>query len=87
LGWRRAGQIGVGMMPRGEVGIVVAQIGLSLKVIDDKIFGVVLFMAVATTLIAPPFIKMLFAGEDAAKEKIDADDAGGILPDELSNLN
>jgi Kef-type K+ transport system membrane component KefB len=87
LGWRRAGQIGVGMMPRGEVGIVVAQIGLSLKVIDDKIFGVVLFMAVTTTLIAPPFIKILFANEDAAKEKIDADDAGGILPDELSNLN
>lgn len=86
LGWRRAGQIGVGMMPRGEVGIVVAQIGLGLAVIDKKIFGVVLFMAVATTLIAPPFIKMLFAGEDAAKGKIGADDAGGILPDELSPL-
>lgn len=86
LGWRRAGQIGVGMMPRGEVGIVVAQIGLSLAVIDIKIFGVVLFMAVATTLIAPPFIKILFAGEEAAKGKIDSDDAGGILPDKLSNL-
>jgi hypothetical protein len=43
-------------------------------------------MAVATTLVAPPFIKILFAGEDAAKGKSDTDDAGGILPEELSPL-
>jgi Kef-type K+ transport system membrane component KefB len=60
LGWRRAAQVGIGMVPRGEVGIVVAQIGLSLAVIDDALFGVVLFMAVATTLVAPPFLKILF---------------------------
>jgi Kef-type K+ transport system membrane component KefB len=51
------------MVPRGEVGIVVAQIGLGMAVINDSLFGVVLFMAVATTLIAPPFLKLLFAGE------------------------
>jgi Kef-type K+ transport system membrane component KefB len=66
LGWKRAGQVGVGMVPRGEVGIVVAQIGLSLSVISDSLFGVVLFMAVATTLIAPPFLKLLFAGESGS---------------------
>ncbi len=60
LGWRRAGQVGMGMVPRGEVGIVVAQIGLGLGVINDVLFAVVLFMAVATTLIAPPFLKVLF---------------------------
>lgn len=60
LGWRRAAQVGAGMIPRGEVGIVVAQIGLSLTVITEALFGVVLFMSVATTLIAPPFLKMLF---------------------------
>ena len=92
LGWRRAAQIGVGMAPRGEVGIVVAQIGLTLvtfegtRAIDDRLFGVILFMAVATTLIAPPFIKILFADEAAARGKIGADDAGGILPDKLSNI-
>jgi Kef-type K+ transport system membrane component KefB len=79
LGWRRAGQVGMGMTPRGEVGIVVAQIGLSLAVIDDSLYAVVLFMAVATTLIAPPFLKWLFANEDAAKGDIDSDDAGGIV--------
>lgn len=63
LGMRRAAQVGMGMVPRGEVGIVVAQIGLSLAVINDALFGVVLFMSVATTLIAPPFLKILFAGK------------------------
>lgn len=78
-GWKRAAQVGIGMVPRGEVGIVVAQIGLGLGVISGHFFAAVLFMAIATTLIAPPFIKILFADEDAAKGKIDSDDAGGIV--------
>jgi len=57
------------MIPRGEVGIVVAQIGLGLAVITDKFFAAVLFMAVATTLIAPPLIKHFFA-EDRNKDGI-----------------
>lgn len=60
LGWRGAAQVGVGMVPRGEVGIVVAQLGLSIGVISERIFAVVLFMAVATTMIAPPLIRPLF---------------------------
>jgi len=60
---REMAQVGVGMVPRGEVGIVVAQIGLGLGVISAQFFGSVLFMAVATTLIAPPLIK-LFYSED-----------------------
>ena len=79
LGWRRAGQVGIGMVPRGEVGIVVAQIGLSLAVINDALFGVVLFMAIATTLIAPPFLKLLFASEAAAIDEGDESAAGGVI--------
>lgn len=60
---REMAQVGVGMVPRGEVGIVVAQIGLGLGVISGHFFASVLFMAVATTLIAPPLIK-LFYSED-----------------------
>ncbi len=70
---REMAQIGIGMVPRGEVGIVVAQIGLGLGVISGNFFAAVLFMAVATTLIAPPFIKVLFAE--------DADDDG--MPDNI----
>jgi Kef-type K+ transport system membrane component KefB len=58
---REMAQIGVGMIPRGEVGIVVAQIGLGLGVISGHFFASVLFMAVATTLIAPPLIKILYS--------------------------
>ncbi|MGH9970629.1 MAG: cation:proton antiporter [Pyrinomonadaceae bacterium] len=86
LGWRRAGQVGVGMVPRGEVGIVVAQIGLSLAVINDALFGVVLFMAVATTLIAPPFLKLLFASEGASRGGVNTDESGTITRDDFSHL-
>lgn len=89
IGWQRMGQIGVGMIPRGEVGIVVAQIGLSLAVISDSLYGVVLFMAIATTLVAPPFLKILYAGEPAATDIVDSNDAGGIIcnEDDLARLS
>lgn len=86
IGLRRTVQVGVGMIPRGEVGIVVAQIGLGLGAIGEHFFGAVLTMAVATTLIAPPLIKMAYKNEPAAAGKIDSEDAGGILPDELSQI-
>jgi len=63
LGWRRVGQVGMGMVPRGEVGIVVAQIGLGMAVISDSLYGVILIMVVVTTLIAPPFLRILYAPE------------------------
>jgi Kef-type K+ transport system membrane component KefB len=62
-GKRVMGQVGVGMVPRGEVGIIVAQVGLSVGILTPKLFAVAVFMAVATTLIAPPFIKHFFKGE------------------------
>jgi Kef-type K+ transport system membrane component KefB len=87
LGIKRAAQVGMGMVPRGEVGIIVAQLGLSLAVIGPELYGVVLFMAVATTLIAPPFLKMLYASEPAAHSEIGPADAGGIVASEdLCNI-
>jgi len=55
-------RIGVGMVPRGEVGMVVAQIGLGMGVISQPVYGVVVFMAVATTLVAPPLLAPAFRG-------------------------
>jgi Kef-type K+ transport system membrane component KefB len=52
--------VGVGMVPRGEVGLIVASLGLSLGVINDRLFSIVVIMAVVTTLIAPPLLKWLF---------------------------
>jgi Kef-type K+ transport system membrane component KefB len=64
LGRTEAIRVGVGMVPRGEVGMVVAQIGLGLGVIGKEIYGVVVFMAVMTTIAAPPLLK--WAYRDAA---------------------
>lgn len=69
MGRKKAMQIGMGMVPRGEVGIVVAQIGLGLHAVSSQAFGVVLFMAVATTLIAPPFLVRLFRDEKRVDEE------------------
>lgn len=73
MGRRRAIQVGVGMIPRGEVGIVVAQIGVAMAAVGDAIYGVVLAMSVITTLIAPPLIKLAFAGEQPSSEATEYD--------------
>jgi len=49
--------IGVGMMPRGEVGLVFAAIGKSLGVMDDALFSAVVLMVIVTTLLSPPLLK------------------------------
>jgi Kef-type K+ transport system membrane component KefB len=61
LGRREAVRIGVGMIPRGEVGMVVAQLGLAMAAISQPVYSVVVFMSVATTVLAPPLIKMAYA--------------------------
>jgi len=53
-------RVGVGMVPRGEVGMVVAQIGLSLGVITKPLYAVVVLMTVVTTLVAPPMLKYAY---------------------------
>ncbi|MBL6750793.1 MAG: cation:proton antiporter [Nevskia sp.] len=68
LGWRGALQVGVGMVPRGEVGIVVAQIGLGMGTVDNRLYAAVLFMACATTLLAPPMMRPAFAVRIAEAE-------------------
>jgi Kef-type K+ transport system membrane component KefB len=65
LGRREMIRIGSGMVPRGEVGMVVAQLGLSMAVIEKPIYAVVVFMAIATTIVAPALLNLAYAGEEA----------------------
>lgn len=58
LGRQEAAVVGIAMMPRGEVGIVVASIGLSRGIINDDIYSIVIFMSIITTLIAPPLLRL-----------------------------
>lgn len=49
--------IGIGMMPRGEVGLIFASLGKSLGVINDSLFSSIVIMVLVTTLITPPLLK------------------------------
>lgn len=60
-GRQRAVLIGWAMVPRGEVGIVVAGLGLSAGAIGADIYSVVVGMAAITTLLVPPFLPVLVA--------------------------
>jgi Kef-type K+ transport system membrane component KefB len=47
------------MVPRGEVGLIFAQMGSASGVFDSGLFGAVTLMVIVTTLIAPPALKLL----------------------------
>ncbi|MGA2327173.1 MAG: cation:proton antiporter [Bryobacteraceae bacterium] len=72
LGWLDAKRIGVGMIPRGEVGMVVAQIGLRMGVIPPDVYGVVVSMSIGTTIVAPPLLKLAFRSLGEAPGKVRA---------------
>ncbi len=51
--------VGWGMVPRGEVGLIFASTGKALGVVDDKIYSIIVFMIIVTTLITPPILSFL----------------------------
>ena len=57
LGARQATIVGIGMVPRGEVGIVIAGIALAEGAVSEQFFAVVVGMSVLTTLLAPPALR------------------------------
>jgi Kef-type K+ transport system membrane component KefB len=80
MGTRSVAIVAVGMVPRGEVGIIVATVGLSREIITNELYGVVVAMSIITILIAPPFLKALFAGRAARerRERARTEDIEGI---------
>ncbi len=61
LGGREAKIVALGMVPRGEVGIIVAGIGSVTGVVDAELFAAIVGMSIVTTLIVPPFLRRLAA--------------------------
>ena len=63
--------VGVGMIPRGEVGLIFAQVGLTYGIFTSGLFSAVTVMVMLTTFIAPPLLKIMFArGVDTAEESV-----------------
>ena len=84
-GVRSVAIIGVGMAPRGEVGLIVANVGQSIGAIPDAMFSIVVIMSLLTTLVAPPVLMALY-GRSAAEARepgkdVDYAVADGRLPD------
>ena len=74
LGARLAGepllsalQIGTGMISRGEVGLIVASVGLSQGLIDTDLFSVMVLMVLVTTLVTPVLLKLAFVRKKEAQ--------------------
>jgi Kef-type K+ transport system membrane component KefB len=64
LGSREAVIVGIGMVPRGEVGIVIAGIALAEGAVSEQFFAVVVGMSVLTTVLAPPFLRVVARPRD-----------------------
>ena len=62
-GWNSVLQVGVGMMPRGEVALIVALVGLQSQIVTQSTYAIVVFMTAVTTLVAPPLLRILFREE------------------------
>jgi Kef-type K+ transport system membrane component KefB len=56
-------RVGVGMTPRGEVALIVALIGLQMNMVSQGAYAIVICMTAATTMLAPPLLRLLFRSE------------------------
>jgi Kef-type K+ transport system membrane component KefB len=65
-------RIGLGMLPRGEVALIVAGIGLAGGVIGPEMFGVAIMMTVITTMMAPPLLVKSFEGGSGLRKEMDS---------------
>jgi Kef-type K+ transport system membrane component KefB len=66
---RGAYRIGIGMLPRGEVALIVAGIGLSSGIVGEVVFGVSIMMTLITTIIAPILLVPAFAKGGGGRRK------------------
>lgn len=62
-GWHTAWSVGIGMMPRGEVALIVALVGLNSKILSQSNYAIVVLMTAVTTLFAPPLLRYVFRQE------------------------
>ncbi len=66
---RGAARVGVGLIPRGEVALIMAGIGLALGILPREAFGVAVLMTVASTLFVPPWFSRLLQSPRPATRK------------------
>jgi Kef-type K+ transport system membrane component KefB len=63
-------RLGIGMISRGEVGLIVASLFLAAGVVTDEVVTVAVLMVLATTLVTPPLLRRAFAGYQPAGARV-----------------
>lgn len=58
--WRSAWRVGLGMISRGEVGLIIAAIGVELEILQPEVFTTLVFVVLVTTIITPPLVRWSF---------------------------
>ncbi|MFC4762980.1 cation:proton antiporter [Dyella koreensis] len=76
LGKRGATIVGFGMVPRGEVGVVIASLGLAAGVFSDRIYAIIVAMSLLTAMVTPPVLAMLLK-RAPVEGTVDAPDTRG----------
>ncbi len=64
--WRESWQLGAGMVSRGEVGLIVANVGMVEGLLTGNAFSAIVGMVLVTTLVTPPFLRLLFREKEPA---------------------
>jgi Kef-type K+ transport system membrane component KefB len=59
--WRESWQLGAGMVSRGEVGLIVANVGIGAGLVTGEEFSAIVGMVLASTIVTPPMLRALFA--------------------------
>jgi Kef-type K+ transport system membrane component KefB len=79
---RESLRVGVGMISRGEVGLIVAGYGLSHGVIGQDVFSAAVIMVLATTMITPPLLRLVYP-RVAGRPHVAVEEAFTAIPDEV----
>jgi Kef-type K+ transport system membrane component KefB len=76
---REALQLGVGMMSRGEVGLIVASVGVAQSAITNSVFSAVVGLVIITTVMTPPSLRAMFkpVAPKAAAVEVESPTGGG----------
>ncbi|MGH9423860.1 MAG: cation:proton antiporter, partial [Thermoanaerobaculia bacterium] len=70
--------VGVAMIPRGEVGLIFAQMGLATGALTSDLFSAIALTVLATTFLTPPLLAMKVRKRDTAPDARDRPGDGGI---------
>lgn len=64
-------RLGIGMISRGEVGLIVAAVGIAEGLIGNEVFAVMVIMVLVTTLVTPPLLRAVYARVAATDQRVE----------------